>query len=344
MLTRIDIHDLSTQNTFGMKVSCACFIQYDKAEDLNELDFQALPQPVLHIGSGSNLLFTGNFAGTILHSAIKYIKYIDMGLNEVLVAVGAGVLFDDFVAQTCGHGLWGAENLSLIPGETGAAAVQNIGAYGVEVKDIISGVVCYDTQTRSKCTFKVGECNYGYRTSRFKEAPDKGRYIVTSVLFRLSRAHTPKLEYKGLKEALGGNEPKTPQEVRDAVIKIRMEKLPDPKVMGSAGSFFKNPVISREQFQEIEKIARIKNGDDYQVPHYDLGQEGIKVPAAWLIDQCGFKGMRRGNAAVHHIQPLVIVNYTGNATPDEILELEGLIVSEVYDKFGIELIPEVEHI
>ena len=344
MITRKDIHDLSTQNTFGMKVSCACFIQYDKAEDLNELDFQALPQPVLHIGAASNLLFTGDFAGTILHSGIKYIKYLDMGLSEVLVVVGAGVLFDDFVAQTCGHGLWGAENLSLIPGEVGAAAVQNIGAYGAEVKDIISGVVCYDTQTRTKCTFKVNECNYGYRTSRFKEAPDKGRYIVTSVLFRLSRSYSPKLDYKGLREALGGEEPKTPLQVREAVIKIRMEKLPDPNVMGSAGSFFKNPVIDKEKFADIERIAKIKNGDDYQVPHYVVGPGSIKVPAAWLIDQCGFKGMRRGNAAVHDVQPLVLVNYTGNATPDEILELEGLIVSEVYDKFGIELIPEVEHI
>ncbi|MBR4002144.1 MAG: hypothetical protein IKI89_07265, partial [Bacteroidales bacterium] len=234
--------------------------------------------------------------------------------------------------------------LSLIPGETGAAAVQNIGAYGVEVKDIISGVVCYDTQTRTKCTFKVGECNYDYRTSRFKEAPDKGRYIVTSVLFRLTRTYSPKLEYKGIKEALGGKEPKTPQEVRDAVIKIRMEKLPDPKVMGSAGSFFRNPIVSREKFQDIERIAKLRNGDDYQVPHYDLDAARVKVPAAWMIDQCGFKGMRRGNAAVHHAQPLVLVNYTGNATPDEILELEGLIVSEVYDKFGVELIPEVEHI
>lgn len=344
MVTKTDIYDLSTQNTFGMKVSCACFIQYDKAEDLNDLDFQALPQPVLHIGSASNLLFTGDFAGTVLHSAIKYIKYIDMGLSEVLVAVGAGVLFDDFVSQTCGHGLWGAENLSLIPGEVGAAAVQNIGAYGVEVKDIISGVVCYDTKERTKRTFKVSECGYDYRTSRFKEAPDKGRYIVTSVLFRLTRTYSPKLEYKGVREALGGNEPKTPKQVRDAIIKIRMEKLPDPKVMGSAGSFFRNPIVSREKFQEIEKIARIKNGDDYQVPHYDLDSARVKVPAAWLIDQCGFKGMRRGNAAVHHVQPLVMVNYTGNATPDEILELEGLIVSEVYDKFGVELIPEVEHI
>ena len=251
MITKTDIYDLSTQNTFGMKVSCACFIQYDKAEDLNDLDFQALPQPVLHIGSASNLLFTGDFKGTVLHSAIKYIKYIDMGLSEVLVAVGAGVLFDDFVAQTCGHGLWGAENLSLIPGETGAAAVQNIGAYGVEVKDIISGVVCYDTQTRTKCTFKVGDCNYDYRTSRFKEAPDKGRYIVTSVLFRLTRTYSPKLEYKGIKEALGGKEPKTPQEVRDAVIKIRMEKLPDPKVMGSAGSFFR--------VRKVKNRSSIKN-------------------------------------------------------------------------------------
>lgn len=327
-----------------MKVSCACFIQYDKPEDLSALDFSSLPSPLLHIGSGSNLLFTGDFKGTVLHSGIKYIKYIDIGLPEILVTVGAGVLFDDFVAETCSHGLWGAENLSLIPGEVGAAAVQNIGAYGVEVADIIKGVVCFDTMTGEKRTFKVSECGYSYRDSIFKHPGNKGRYIVTSVLFKLRRSYSPSLEYKGVKDAFGGEAPKTPLQVRNAIIGIRRKKLPDPEVMGSAGSFFKNPIVEAEKFAEIEAVAKTQNGADYAVPHYCLEDGTVKVPAAWMIEQCGFKGLQMGGAAVYEHQPLVIVNLTGEASPEEIIALESRIVAEVYEKFGVELSPEVEHV
>ena len=162
-------YDLSSMNTFRMKVSCACFVEYENVAELEGLNFDSLPRPLLHMGEGSNLLFTGDFPGTVLHSNIEYIKYVDVGLDEVPVIVGAGVNFDSFVAETCRHGLWGAENLSLIPGEVGAAAVQNIGAYGAEVKDIISGVVCFDLKERKKCRFKASECGYGYRSSMFKE-------------------------------------------------------------------------------------------------------------------------------------------------------------------------------
>ena len=327
-----------------MKVSCACFIQYDKPADLESIDFETLPQPVFHIGSGSNLLFTGDFKGTVLHSAINYIKYFDVGLPEVLVSVGAGVVFDDFVAEVCSHGLWGAENLSMVPGEVGAAAVQNIGAYGVEAKDIISGVVCYDTVEKKKRTFKTSECGYGYRSSFFKEPGNKGRYIVTSVLFRLSREYSPRLGYQGVTDALGGKQPETPLQVREAIMSIRSRKLPDPKKMGSAGSFFKNPIVSKEKFVEIEDIARNRNGVDYAVPHYCLDNDMVKVPAAWMIDQCGFKGMQEGGAAVYENQPLVLVNFTGNATPSDVLELERRIIKGVADTFGVELNPEVEHI
>ena len=280
----------------------------------------------------------------MLHSAVDYIKYIDMGLKEVPVAVGAGVNFDRFVRDVCGNGLWGAENLSLIPGEVGAAAVQNIGAYGVEVKDIISGVVCYDITEKRKVTFKVGECAYGYRTSRFKETPDKGRYIITSVLFRLSREPRPRLDYKGLAAALGNSEPSSPQQIRDAIIRIRREKLPDPAETGSAGSFFKNPVITVARFLDIVDIARKENGENYTVPHYDLGMGMIKIPAAWMIEQCGFKGFKMGNAAVYEKQPLVLVNATGKASPEEILALEQTVKDAVFAKYGISLSPEVEHI
>ncbi len=325
--------DLSALNTFRMKVRCACYIEYDSVQELESLDLASLPQPVRHIGGGSNLLFTGDFPGTILHSAIRFVKYVDMGLDEVPVMAGAGVVWDDLVADLCSHGLWGAENLSLIPGEAGAAAVQNIGAYGVEFKDIVSGVVCYDLRERVRCKFSAAECAYGYRESMFKEAA--GRYVITSVLLRLSRSPRPRLEYKGL----AGVDASSPQSVRDAVIAIRRTKLPDPAETGSAGSFFKNPVVTPLEFARIIDAA-----GDATVPHFILPGGMVKVPAAFLIDRCGLKGEREGGAAVYDRQPLVIVNATGTATPSDVLELERRIIATVHEKFGISLTPEVEHI
>ena len=344
-------YDLLAQNTFRMKVSCACYVEYETVKELEGLNFDRLPKPLLHIGAGSNLLFTGDFPGTVLHSNVEFIKYVDVGLQEVPVMVGAGVIWDHFVEETCRHGLWGAENLSLIPGEVGAAAVQNIGAYGVEVKDIISGVVCFDLQERKKVKFTREECRYGYRDSLFKQPDTKGRYVITSVLFRLTREHSPRLEYKGVRDALGipgqaGNDDRavmadpighlTPQEVRDAIIRIRRQKLPDPEEIGSAGSFFKNPVVSREDFARISP--------DGSAPHFDLPDGTVKVPAAWMIDQCGFKGAVEGGAAVYEKQPLVLVNASGQASPQEVLALEQRIINGVRERFGVTLHPEVEHI
>jgi UDP-N-acetylmuramate dehydrogenase len=246
------------------------------------------------------------------------------------------VEWDHFVSETCRHGLWGAENLSLIPGEVGAAAVQNIGAYGVEIKDILSGVVAFDLQERRKVKFSREECRYGYRDSLFKQPGSKGRYVITSVLLRLSRKPAPRLDYKGIREALEGREPQSPQEVREAVIRIRRAKLPDPEEIGSAGSFFKNPVVSREEFARISP--------DGSAPHYDLPDGTVKVPAAWMIDRCGFKGATEGGAAVYEKQPLVIVNQSGTATPQEVLALEQRIINGVRERFGVTLHPEVEHI
>lgn len=337
MVTIQENYDLTAHNTFRMKVKCACYVEYDKAADLLDLDFDALPQPVFHIGGGSNLLFTGDFPGTVLHSAIKYIKYADLGLPEVPVMVGAGVRFDDFVENVCRNGLWGAENLSLIPGEVGACAVQNIGAYGTEAGDIISGVVCYDRKERRKVTFKAAECRYAYRDSIFKDPEVKGRYIITSVLFRLSRDKGPQLGYKGVSEALEGRKNPTPMDVREAIINLRRNKLPDPEEIGSAGSFFKNPIVTAAHFAEIAK------GFD-TVPHYVLDNGFIKVPAAWMIDQCGFRGAKLGGAGVYEKQALVLVNRTGEATPDEVLALEAQITTAVLERFGVDLHPEVEHI
>lgn len=319
-----------------MKVSCECYIEYDNIKELEGLNFDGLPKPLLHIGEGSNLLFTKDFPGTVLHSNIEYIKYIDVGFDEVPVVVGAGVNFDSFVSEVCRHGLWGAENLSLIPGEVGAAAVQNIGAYGVEVKDIISGVSCFDIKERKKVRLTAAECRYGYRSSMFKEPENKGRYVVTSVLFRLSRKVRSNISYSGLSEMFSEHQPTTPEDVRRAVIDIRRKKLPDPATVGSAGSFFKNPIVGAEDF------ARINS--DGSIPNYELPDGRVKIPAAYLIDSCSLKGESVGGASVYENQPLVIINKSGDAAPEDILALEEKIKTRVRERFGIELQAEVDHI
>ena len=371
--------DLTKMNTFGMKVKARCFIEYDSVADLVDIEFEELARPVLHIGGGSNLLFTDDFKGTVLHSKVNFIEILDdchfdqspdchfdqssdchsdqspdchFGQAQrveksLLVSVGAGVVFDDFCAWAAKEGLWGVENLSYIPGEVGASAVQNIGAYGVEVKDVIRMVYCYDTVEEEFVRFSVDECRYGYRDSIFKDPEIKGRYIVTHVVFALSREPQPRLDYGHLKDAVlaeaAGRE-LTPAMIRKVIIKIRKEKLPEPSVMGSAGSFFKNPVMSAGQFAHIEAAAKAEHGPDCIVPHYDFPDGTVKVPAAWMIEQCGWKGRRSGGAAVWDKQPLVIVNYTGEAYPEEIVGLEKRIIASVKAKFGVDLHPEVEHL
>ena len=325
-----------------MKVSCRAYVEVSDPEDLLTLDFSSLPQPLFVMGGGSNLLFTKDFPGTVLHLSNKGYDVIPSEAKEsVFVTAGAGVVFDDFCAWAAEQGLWGPENLSLIPGEVGASAVQNIGAYGVEAKDIIDTVHAFDRTTRAFVDIPGADCGYGYRTSLFK-TDWKGRYIITAVTFRLSAVPQPKLDYGGVRKALGDREP-TPQVIRETVIGIREQKLPDPKVTGSAGSFCCNPVIERDHFDKIVAIAKAENGPEYEVPHYDVG-ERVKVPAAWMIDQCGFKGAREGGAQVYPKQPLVIVNETGEATPDEIIALEQRVIGTIREKYGIELHPEVEHV
>lgn len=370
--------DLRAWNTFGMKVSSACFVEYGTVEELEELwkmrhgmSPDGLPSPFLHIGRGSNLLFTKDFPGTVFHSDIRFISVLegagqqyqagasaaetcaDLAADgKMLVEAGAGVLWDDFCLWCAERGLWGPENLSGIPGEVGAAAVQNIGAYGVEAKDIIFQVKCFDCVTGHRVAFKASECGYGYRDSMFKDSA-KGRYVVTSVVFTLSSVPVPRLDYGHVKEAVNsafetaGNDAEgslSPMFVRNVILSIRNAKLPDPAVIGSAGSFFKNPVIPRSDYERIVSVARIEHGADYEVPHYDAGSGFIKVPAAWLLDQCGLKGLVAGNAGIYEKQPLVIVNLTGNASPSEILAVEAMAVKAVYEKFGVTLHPEVEHV
>ena len=299
-----------------------------------------------HIGGGSNLLFTGDFPGTVLHSAIRHIDVISDSDDEVLVRVGAGVEFDKLCEWAAGRSLWGPENLSHIPGEAGAAAVQNIGAYGVEAKDIIREVRAFDLVSRKFLTFSVEECNYGYRDSFFKSPEGKDRYIITGIVFAFRRNGSPILEYGNLRETLLSRCPcPTPSDVRETIISIRRTKLPEVSEVGSAGSFFKNPVVSREVFGNV---VRISGRDEASVPHYPVpgpgGEPFVKIPAAWLIDQCGWKGAVRGGAGVWPSQPLVIINASGDASPEEILALEECIRMSVSDRFGIVLSPEVEHI
>ena len=339
MITRIQDYDLSSRNTFRMRVRCALFVEVTAEEDLQALDWEALPQPVMVKGGGSNLLFTKDFPGTVLHFADKSPFSLSDG---DFVTVPAGVVFDDFCAWAAAEGLWGPENLSLIPGECGASAIQNIGAYGVEAKDILADIRAWDRQEGRFVHIDPAECRYGYRTSRFK-TEWKGRFVITAVTYRLSRVPRPKLDYGGIRKALERAGTLTPQLIRETIIGIRNQKLPDPAVTGSAGSFFCNPVISREHFGRIVAIARQDNGEDYQVPHY-VTPEGIKVPAAWMIEQCGLKGVRKGGAQVYQHQPLVIVNASGEATPEEIIGLEQQVIETIATKYGITLHPEVEHV
>ena len=311
-----------------MKVSCALYIEIETEEDLLNMDWAALPQPVMVLGGGSNLLFTKDFPGTVLHVSLCHCER-----SEESWTCGAGVVFDDFCARAAKEGLWGPENLSLIPGECGASAVQNIGAYGVEAKDIIADIRAYDRQEGKFVHIDPATCGYGYRSSRFK-TDWKGRYIITAVTYRLSKDPKPILDYGGIRKALETRgDTLTPLVIRETIIEIRNQKLPDPAVTGSAGSFFCNPVVPEEVFNQIA-------GDP---PHFVV-DGGIKIPAAWLIEQCGFKGARLGGAQVYQKQPLVIVNATGEASPEDIIGLEKQVIDAVKAKFGITLHPEVEHV
>jgi len=330
-------YSLLNHNTFGMDVKAARFISYKTVDELVEVLtwLKGKEEHILHIGCGSNLLFTKDFDGTILHSDIKFIEEVSRDARHIYFRVGAGVVWDDFSAQMALNNYYGSENLSYIPGEVGASAIQNIGAYGVEVESIIHEVETIAVATGQPRVFQVNECEYGYRDSIFKNRL-KGQYIVTAVVFRLSLIPVVHLDYGPLREFnLRGVKP-TAQAIREAVIDIRRSKLPEPEEMGSAGSFFKNPVVPIEAYQQIASTHA-------DVPHYVVDDRHIKVPAAWLIEQCGWKGKRHGGAGVYEKQPLILVNL-GHARPNDIMELATLIQQSVFEKFHIQLEPEVNYI
>ena len=332
-MTIRDNCSLADRNTFGMDVRADRLIDWATTDELKN----ALPdieKPVLMIGGGSNLLFMGDFKGTVLHSTITSIDIIDSTDDLVYVKVGAGVVWDDFVAWCTINGFWGVENLSAIPGEVGASAVQNIGAYGAEAKDVIDTVQTICLTDGTERDFSNAECRYGYRQSIFKNEL-KGQYAVAYVIYALSKVPQPKLGYGALEqevERLGGP---TLANIRQAVISIRDSKLPDPKVLGNAGSFFMNPVVTEQEFNIIRS-----NYPD--VPSYPA-PGGIKVPAGWLIEKTGWKGRSLGPAAVYDKQALVLVN-KGGATGADVRHLADTIIADVKRKFGITLSTEVNYI
>lgn len=327
-------YPLLAHNTFHLPAKARYFVEYINTERLIE----ALKSPItqqnalLHIGGGSNLLFTQDFDGVVLHSAICGIVKVKEDDQYVYLKAGAGVVWDDFVAYCVDHELYGAENLSLIPGEVGAAAVQNIGAYGVEIKDLIEEVIAIEIDSCEERIFSNSACQYAYRESIFKKEL-KNRYIITHVLFRLKKQGSFNLEYGNIKESLAGDEPITLKRVRESIIQIRMSKLPDPHVMGNAGSFFMNPYVAKSHYETLKKVYPT-------LPHYPISETLVKVPAAWLIEQCGWKGKIIGDASVHDKQCLVIVN-RGHAKASDIVTLSAEIQKSVAEKFTIQLTPEV---
>ena len=328
---------LLEHNSFGIAVKADYFAEYDSIEKLRTILQSKIVSEnrLLHIGAGSNLLFLNDFHGVVLHSAIKTIRKVSEDADSVLLEVGAAVVWDDLVEYAVANAWGGIENLSLIPGEVGAAAVQNIGAYGVEMQDVVISVEAMNVSSLEVERFKQEDCHYAYRESIFKGAL-KGKVIITAVVIRLSKAPQFKLNYQGLEASVKENGEINLHNIRQTIIAIRESKLPDPKKVGNAGSFFMNPVIGTAQFKALQ-------ADYPTLPHYFISETEEKIPAAWLIDQCGWKGKQIGNAGVHDKQALVLVN-RGGATGSEMVALAEKIQASVQEKFGIGLQAEVNYI
>ena len=332
-----DIRDYSLKghNTFGIEAKCSRFLEYETIAEAQEVAgiLRESATPYIIIGGGSNLLLTKDYEGIVVRSDVLGIQIADNKMT-----CGSGEVFDEMIEASLMAGLYGLENLSLIPGDVGASAVQNIGAYGVEAKDYIERIEAVEIATGRVMTIPAEDCGYGYRQSKFKQEW-KNRYLITHVTYRLSTDFLPHLDYGNIREALrqahGADDVSalTAQQLRDAIIGIRQAMLPDPKVMGNAGSFFMNPIVSRERY---EQLAAQYPG----MPHYEVDKDHVKIPAGWMIDQCGWKGKSLGRAGVHDKQALVLVNL-GGATGDEIVRLCQAIQKDLEAKFGIDIHPEV---
>ena len=325
-------YSLLRHNTFGIDAKCKRFIEYSSVEEAQQVAgmITDADQPLLILGGGSNLLLTGDYNGTVLHSGIRFLEQTD----ECHVRCGSGFIWDDVVDYCVANNLYGAENLSIIPGEVGASAVQNIGAYGAEAKDLIECVEAVEIETGQICRFTNTECAYSYRQSKFKHAW-KNRFLITAVTYKLSKTYNPKLDYGNIRVALAakGIDNPTAMQLRETIIDIRNAKLPYPKVLGNAGSFFMNPVVPTHKYNQLAQQY-------VGMPHYTIDSEYEKIPAGWLIEQCGWKGKALGKAAVHNKQALVLVN-CGGATGSEVVQLYKTIQHDVKQKFDIEIKPEV---
>ena len=335
-------HNLSKLNTFGITAKAKFFVEVKNEEDLKDLfnSVEFKNNEKLFLGGGSNILFTKDFDGIVILNKLKGIEILRENNEEVLLKAMGGELWNDFVNFAVINNYWGVENLSLIPGSVGATPVQNIGAYGVEVKDIIENVEAYDINTGEKSIFNNKECEFGYRDSVFKNKL-KGKYFISAVIFKLSKIPNLNIEYKVLKDYLEKNKikVKSSKDISNAVVEIRKSKLPDPRILSNAGSFFKNVYVDNKKLEKLKE----------KYPDISFFEEDgrIKIPAGWLIEQCGprqggasWKGYRQGNVGVHDKQALVLVNY-GGATGKEILDLANQIINSVFEKFGVKLVSEV---
>ena len=323
---------LKKYNTFGIDILTKKFYALSSSEALKDVLIENEGIPLRILGGGSNLLFTKNFQGLTLQIATKGIKIIKKTSKKVLVEVQAGENWHEFVLWSLSNNLGGIENLALIPGSVGAAPIQNIGAYGVELKSVFHSCKAFETSTRKIHNFSNDECQFGYRDSIFKKKL-KGKFIIISVCFTLQQfPHSINISYGAIHSQLA-NKTATIQNIAEAVISIRLSKLPNPKQIGNSGSFFKNPIITLNNYRKLQQLFP-------KIPQYPNKEGFVKIPAGWIIESLGFKGMREGDAGVHEKQALVLVNY-GTASGNEILELSKKIQKAALDKFGISLETEV---
>lgn len=328
--------DLSSYNTFGLHARAKAFVWLQKPDDIHAImrlpEYQ--PEQTLWLGGGSNILFLEDYPGLIVKIANRGICLISEDDTSAIMEAQAGEMWHDFVQYTLAQGLSGLENLSLIPGTVGAAPVQNIGAYGVEVGERIESVICFDLQAQAFVSLLPDECRFRYRQSIFKQE-GKARYLISAVRFRLDKSFSPKIGYGDLAQTVASLTPHrapSAQDVADAVCHIRQSKLPNPQEIGNCGSFFHNPIISASQATAL--IAQYPD-----MPRYPQADGSMKFAAGWLIDQCGLKGYQIGGAAVHQRQALVLINQH-QACADDVLALAAHIRATVYQRFGILLIPE----
>ncbi|MBS1549193.1 MAG: UDP-N-acetylmuramate dehydrogenase [Bacteroidetes bacterium] len=329
---------LLSYNTFGVKVNARYFAVVQSLEDLQSAILFAKENnlPLLFLGGGSNILFAQDFAGLVVQLNLKGIAIVSQGEDEVLISAQAGENWHEFVQYCLRNNYGGLENLSLIPGNVGTSPIQNIGAYGVEIKDVFHSCTVLHLSTFALETFTLPQCNFGYRDSVFKNV-GKGKYVIMEVTYRLTKNnHAIRVDYGAIQNELakmGVGTPPSIQEVSRAVVAIRESKLPNPKLIGNAGSFFKNPTVDIQFFNDLK--LRFPTISGY------ANEKGVKIAAGWLIEQAGWKGKQIGNVACHHLQALVIINKTGRASGKEIYDFSEKIIQSVKEKFSIVLEREV---